>query len=53
VRTLIDETLTGDARGLIAWDGTGDDGAPLCSGVYFARLAAEGEVVTRKMVLLK
>jgi streptogramin lyase len=35
---------------VIDWDFTGADGRRLAGGVYFARLAAAGEVVTRKVV---
>jgi subtilisin family serine protease len=35
------------------WDGRGDGGARLLSGVYFLRLARGGEVVTRAAVLLR
>ena len=35
------------------WDGRDDDGRRLASGVYFFRLEVGGEVLTRRMVLLK
>jgi hypothetical protein len=35
------------------WDGRGDDGAVLPSGVYFYSLETGGIVTTHKMVLLK
>jgi hypothetical protein len=38
---------------LIAWDGAGQDGAPLPAGVYWARLQSEGSTHTRKLVLLQ
>lgn len=37
--------------GHLAFDGLGDVGAPLPSGVYFYRITAAGETVTRKMVI--
>jgi hypothetical protein len=36
-----------------AWDSRSDDGLRVASGVYFCRLEAGGETLTRKMVLLK
>lgn len=38
--------------GSVIWDGAGNDGAPVCSGVYFARLRS-GQGQGRKMILLK
>ncbi len=35
------------------WDGKDDNGSTLSGGVYFLRLRADGESVTRKMVLVK
>lgn len=37
----------------IAWDGRADDGSVTGSGLYVYRLEAGGEVVTKKMMLLK
>ncbi len=37
----------------VQWNGTDDVGAPVGSGVYFARLDLGGDVKTRKLVLLK
>jgi hypothetical protein len=36
-----------------AWEGRDNDGRPAASGIYFVRLAGEGQVATRKIVLLK
>jgi hypothetical protein len=36
-----------------AWNGRDQRGNPVASGVYYLRLAASGETMTRKMVLLK
>jgi hypothetical protein len=35
------------------WDGRDDGGRVLASGVYFCRLEADGEALSRSMVLLK
>ncbi|MCK4546983.1 MAG: right-handed parallel beta-helix repeat-containing protein [Candidatus Eisenbacteria sp.] len=41
-------------RHLIQWDGRGEDGRALPSGVYFCRLEIEGRLVeTRKLALLR
>jgi len=37
----------------IAWDGRDAIGSPLASGVYFYRLGAGGQVVTRRLVLFR
>jgi hypothetical protein len=37
----------------VRWDGKDDAGREVASGVYFYRLEAAGEVVTRKMVLMR
>lgn len=37
----------------ITWNGTDERGEPVASGLYFYRLEMGGEVVSRKMVLLK
>lgn len=37
----------------VPWDGRGEDGGLVASGVYFARLAVGWRIFTRKMVLLK
>lgn len=53
VRRLADGVL--DAGGhRVTWDGTGDDGRALASGVYLARLEGAGAVpLTRKLTLLR
>ncbi len=52
VTTLVDSPLEA-GRHEVAWDGTGRDGRRLASGIYFARLEADGVSATRKMTLLK
>jgi hypothetical protein len=42
---------TGDHR--IAWDGRGENGAPLPSGVYFCRVRTPNGVESRRMTLLR
>jgi hypothetical protein len=37
----------------VAWDGTGDDGAPLPPGVYLYKLEAGERTVVRKSVRLR
>ena len=52
VRTLVDGRLETGAY-TIMWRGENDRGARTSSGTYFYRLDADGEVLTRKMTLLK
>jgi flagellar hook assembly protein FlgD len=40
-------------RHRIAWDGRGEDGRAVSSGVYFARLRAGREERTRRLVLVR
>lgn len=52
VRTLIrGERLAGEQR--LSWNGTDDAGRPVSSGVYFYRLRAGEQVLSKKTVLLK
>ncbi len=52
VRTLVDGTLpAGDHTAV--WDGTGDAGGRMESGLYLYRLEVDGNVESRKMVLLQ
>jgi hypothetical protein len=52
VRTLVDRSL-GAGRHHVEWEGRDGRGTPVSSGIYFYRLDAGGETITRKMVLLK
>jgi hypothetical protein len=52
VRSLLNETMDGGGYTL-RWDGTGDSGTQMATGVYFLRLVAEGRAETRKMLLLR
>jgi hypothetical protein len=52
VRVLVDGAVTaGEQRAV--WDGTDAAGRRLGSGVYFARLTADGATATSKLVLVK
>ncbi len=52
VRILKDCTL-GTGQHSIVWDGTNNEGRSVGSGVYFYRLRAGKEAISKKMVLLK
>ncbi len=52
VRTLVAGDLDGGEH-VVSWDGTGDDGRPAGSGVYFCRVQADGLGETAKMMLVK
>jgi hypothetical protein len=52
VRTLTNQIMSAGSH-ILVWDGTNDNGQPLSSGVYFYRVIAGDNVVTRKMMLLK
>lgn len=52
VRTLIaQDYAAGEHR--MRWDGRDDRGVDVPSGIYFARLSADGRTLSRKMTLLK
>lgn len=53
VRRLVDGPRSGPARHEVVWDGRGDDGSRVASGVYFCRLATAAGNSTRPVVLLK
>jgi subtilisin family serine protease len=52
VRVLHDGTAAAGEY-LVEWDGCDESGRTVASGVYFYRLTAETETITRKMVFLK
>jgi hypothetical protein len=52
VKTLADGACSSGEH-VVVWDGTGDDGRPLASGLYFYRLTAGSSTEVRKMLLLK
>ena len=52
VKTLVDESRSAGFQ-TISWNGTNDSGGVVSSGVYFYQLRSNGEVLTRKMMLLK
>ena len=52
VATLVDQVLDGGLRE-VAWNGRDDRGNSVSSGVYFYRLTAGNQTLTKKMVFLK
>jgi len=52
VRTLVNGRKTEGSKS-VTWDGTGDRGQSIASGIYFYRMAAPGFTETKKMVLLR
>ena len=50
---LLQDGAMGSGLHTVNWDGTNEAGSALGTGVYFYRLDAEGERMTRKMLLLK
>lgn len=52
VRALIDEDQVFGTHH-VTWDGTSSDGRAAATGIYFYRLVADANVMTRKMVLLR
>ena len=53
VKTLVHAELTGQSRHVVTWDGTDREGHAVGSGIYFARLDAEGTTLTQKLILLR
>lgn len=52
VRTLVDE-FAAEGRYQVVWDGRGQGGRRVASGVYLVRLSAGGLAATAKMVLVR
>jgi hypothetical protein len=52
LRNLVDEVQP-PGRYAIRWDGTGDDGRALASGLYLCRMEIDGFAAVRKMLMLK
>lgn len=52
VRTIVDGTLTAGSH-VQTWDGLADTGAPVQSGIYFAKLTTIEGISSDKLVLLK
>jgi hypothetical protein len=52
VATLVDRTMDG-GNYQVTWNGKSSDGAAASSGSYIYRLSTNGEVRTKKMVLIK
>jgi len=52
VATLVNETLPAGEH-TVVWNGTDDTGTRVASGVYFYRLVAGEQTMSRKMMLLK
>jgi len=52
VTTLVDARQEAGAKA-ISWTGLGDNGVPVASGVYFARVVAPGAEQTKKIVIVR
>ena len=52
VQTLVSERKT-YGQHIVIWAGMDGNGSPVASGVYFVRLEAGGQIITRKIVLLR
>ncbi|MBK7090735.1 MAG: T9SS type A sorting domain-containing protein [bacterium] len=52
IAVLVDEPLTA-GRKMTTWNGLDSSGKPVSSGVYFYRIIAGSQLISKKMVLLK
>lgn len=52
IRLLVNQTQT-PGKHLTIWDGMNEVGQPVSAGVYFCRIEADNQILTRKMVLLR
>jgi hypothetical protein len=52
VRTLVDASIE-VGRHTVAWDGYGDAGSQLGSGLYWARFEAAGKAITKRVTVLR
>jgi flagellar hook assembly protein FlgD len=53
VKKLVDGVAHTSGAHQMTWDGLGNDGAKLASGLYFARVEHGGLIRTKKMLLLR
>lgn len=53
VATLVNGAVQGAGPHAVAWNGRTDDGVPVSSGAYFARIEHNGATESRKLLLLK
>ena len=52
VRTLVDEPREGGEQAAV-WDGQDDSGRRVASGLYFARFESNGEIITKRISVIK
>ncbi len=53
VRTFSNHQIIQSQNHQIVWDGTDDNYQPVSSGIYFCKLKAGKEILTKKLMLLK
>ena len=52
IKTLVDDYMSAGTH-ILSWDGTNESGEAVSSGIYFYRVVAQDNIVTRKMILMK